>query len=185
MATFQNWHLVSPGVWIKMTHFILSIKSYFFKFSFYTKYGYIHRLTPSKFGIEAGGEWDPFMSYNVQDLFKTFKLIPNMATFRGWPLVSPLGWRSGWPHFKTTMKSYFLKVFIKIFNLIPNMAIFTGWPPLTPFQGGVEAWGEWDPFKSYHVPDLFKTFHLIPNMATFQDWPLLTQLGLRIRMFPS
>ena len=48
---------------------------------FDTKCGYIHRLTPSKGRMEAGG--DQFMSYNVQALFKTFNLIPNMATFRG------------------------------------------------------------------------------------------------------
>ena len=33
--------------------------------------------------MEAGDEWVPFKSYNVQDLFKTFSLIQNMVTFRG------------------------------------------------------------------------------------------------------
>ena len=39
-------------------------------------------LVPLKGGMESRGESDPLKSYNVPDLFKTFNLTPNIATFQ-------------------------------------------------------------------------------------------------------
>ena len=41
--------------------------------------------------VGTGGEQDSFRSKTVIVLIKTFKLMPKMAIFRGWSLMTPLG----------------------------------------------------------------------------------------------
>ena len=71
MATFQDWPLMIPM-------------------------GSCSRWPPFRDWLEPGGEWDPFKSYNVTDLFKTFDLIPNRDTFKVDPLWPQWGSGSGW-----------------------------------------------------------------------------------------
>ena len=39
-------------------------------------------MTPFKGGVKVRDEYASFGSLNLPDLFKTFNLIPNMATFQ-------------------------------------------------------------------------------------------------------
>ena len=128
---------------VKMTHFIMSKRHIFLKFSpihlqFDTKYGYIRRLTPS--GTIIGWDWreyDPFKLYNFQDLFKTFDLIPDMAIFRGCPVLSPFGVKVS---FKTTIKTYIPKVLSRPLIWYEIWLYkYIGWPFLTSFKGRVGA----------------------------------------------
>ena len=108
--------------------------------------------------VETGGKQDRFRSLNLKILIKTFKLIPNMAVFRGWPLMTPLGLGSGLEVSETQCSIYcysthqYLRFDIK----------HARWLFMTPQRGGVKVMmilkedtvrtrGEQDSFRSLNV----------------------------------